>query len=96
MVLTSGQDEPVVDVSVADPTHSLFADLFITVLRQNEILLSGEMLAHEVSSRMSAYVARMGLKQTPTYSNLQDQQHMYGDFYFVPVASTAQVASLTR
>jgi hypothetical protein len=96
MVLTSGQDEPVVDGSAADPTHSLFADLFITVLRQNQILLSGEMLAHELSSRMSAYVARIGLKQTPTYSNLQDQQHMYGDFFFVPVTSSAQVASLTQ
>jgi hypothetical protein len=96
MVLTSGQDEPVVDSSSADQTHSLFADLFLTVLRQNAILLSGEMLAHEVSSRMSAYVVRAGLKQTPTYSNLQDQQHMYGDFFFVPVTGAAEVASITR
>lgn len=93
MVLTSGQDEPVVDGSAADPTHSLFAYLFITVLRQNDILLSGEMLAHELSSRMAEYAARIGLKQTPTYSNLQDPQHMFGDFFFVPVASGSQVAA---
>jgi hypothetical protein len=43
---------------------------------------------------MAAESARTGLKQTPTYSNLEDQQHMFGDFFFVPVASSAQVASL--
>jgi hypothetical protein len=96
MVLTSGRNEPVVDESAADPSHSLFAYLFITVLRQNDILLSGEMLAHELSSRMAEYSARSGLKQTPTYSNLQDPQHMFGDFFFVPVAGGAQVASATR
>jgi uncharacterized caspase-like protein len=96
MVLTSGQDEPVVDSTSADSAHSLFANLFITVLRQNDILLSGEMLAYEISSRMAETSARMGLKQTPTYSNLQDPQHMFGDFFFVPVASTARVASITR
>jgi hypothetical protein len=93
MVLTSGQDEPVVDGSAADPTHSLFAYVFITVLRQNDILMSGEMLAHEISSRMAESSARIGLKQTPTYSNLQDPQHNFGDFFFVPVTSSAQVAS---
>ena len=94
MVLTSGQNEPVVDSASVDTTHSLFAAQLITVLRQNNILLSGEMLAHEVSSRMAAESARTGLKQTPTYSNLEDQQHMFGDFFFVPVASSVQVASL--
>jgi len=96
MVLTSGQDEPVVDGSSADQTHSLFAGQFLTILRQNDILLSGEGLAHELSSRMSQYAERVGLKQTPTYSNLQDQQHMYGDFFFVPVAATVQVASIAH
>ena len=94
MVLTSGQNEPVVDSASADTVHSLFASQFITVLRQNDILLSGEMLAHEVSSRMAAEAVRTGLKQTPTYSNLEDQQHMFGDFFFVPVTSSVQVAAL--
>jgi hypothetical protein len=96
MVLTSGQNEPVVDSAETNPTHSLFAEQFLTVLRQNDILLSGEELAHELSARMAQAAARIGVKQTPTYSNLQDQQHMYGDFFFVPVASTAQVASNMR
>jgi len=93
MVLTSGQNEPVVDRTSATAAHSLFAETFITVLRQNNILLTGEMLAHELSSRMFVYAARTGLKQTPTYSNLQDPQHKFGDFFFVP-AAVVQVASL--
>jgi hypothetical protein len=95
MVLTSGQNEPVADTSLGAPRHSLFAEQFITVLRQNDILMSGEMLAAEISSRMTEQATRLGIKQTPTYSNLQDPNHKYGDFFFVPVASPMQVASLT-
>jgi hypothetical protein len=95
MVLTSGQNEPVVDSSAGATSHSLFAGLFITVLRQNDILLSGEMLAAEVSSRMAEATARLGIKQTPTYRHLQDPNHNYGEFFFVPVASPMQqVAAL--
>jgi TPR repeat protein len=93
MVLTSGQNEPVVDGTSADAIHSLFAELFITVLRQNSILLSGNVLAHELTSRIQDYARRTGLKQTPTYSNLQDPQHKFGDFFFVPLATPVQVAS---
>jgi hypothetical protein len=93
MVLTSGQNEPVVDGTSADATHSLFAEIFITVLRQNSILLSGNVLAHELTSRIQDYARRTGLKQTPTYSNLQDPQHKFGDFFFVPLAIPVQVAS---
>jgi hypothetical protein len=96
MVLTSGQDEPVPDGSDPQQTHSLFAEQFLTVLRENSILLSGQALAHELSARMAESAARTGLKQTPTYSNLQDQQHMFGDFFFVPVASGVQLASAAR
>jgi hypothetical protein len=92
MVLTSGQNEPVVDGTSTDATHSLFAEQFITVLRQNSILLPGEVLAHELNSRIQEYAHRTGLKQTPTYSNLQDPQHKFGDFFFVPLAPV-QLAS---
>ena len=92
MVLTSGQNEPVVDGTSANATHSLFAEQFITVLRQNGILLSGEVLAHELTSRIQDSARRTGLKQTPTYSNLQDPQHKFGDFFFVPLATPVQVA----
>ena len=93
MVLTSGKNEPVVDGTSTDATHSLFAERFITVLRQNSILLSGEVLAHELTSRIQEDARRTGLKQTPTYSNLQDPQHKFGDFFFVPLTTPVQVAS---
>jgi hypothetical protein len=93
MVLTSGQNEPVVDGTSTDATHSLFAERFITVLRRNSILLPGEVLAHELTSQIQEYARRTGLKQTPTYSNLQDPQHKFGDFFFVPLATPVQVAS---
>jgi hypothetical protein len=63
------------------------------VLRQNSILLSGEVLAHELTSRIQEDARRTGLKQTPTYSNLQDPQHKFGDFFFVPLTTPVQVAS---
>jgi hypothetical protein len=93
MVLTSGQNEPVVDGTSNNATHSLFAEIFITVLRQNGILLPGEVLAHELTSQIQDYTRRTGLKQTPTYSNLQDPQHKFGDFFFVPLVTPVQVAS---
>jgi TPR repeat protein len=93
MVLTSGQNEPVADSTDPSQTHSMFAEQLLTVLRENSILLSGQALAHELSGRMAESAARTGLKQTPTYSNLQDAQHMFGDFFFVPVTGNAQVAS---
>jgi hypothetical protein len=96
MVLTSGRNEPVVDSADPQQAHSLFAEQFLTVLRQNTILLSGQGLAHELSGRVADAAARTGLKQTPTYSNLQDQQHMFGDFFFVPLTSSVQVASTGR
>ena len=83
MVLTSGQNTPVVDTS-GDRNHSLFAKYFISVLRQNSGVMSGEMLSYELSSRMQPEATRMGLKQTPTYTSLQDANHEYGDFFFVP------------
>lgn len=93
MVLTSGQNTPVVDSS-GDRNHSLFAQSFLAVLRQNDRIMSGEMLSYELGSRMEPEAARMGLKQTPTYTSLQDSNHDYGDFFFLPSATPARVASL--
>ena len=94
MVLTSGQDSPVPDADSSNPPHSLFAETLIAILRQNDILLSGEMLAHEVSARMADSAAKLGLKQLPAYADLQDPNHGCGDFFFVPVTANTQVASL--
>ncbi len=83
MVLTAGGDTPVVD-SGGDPDHSLFASNFIDTLRHNRTLMSGEMLAHELFERMQPEAAKLRVKEIPTYSNLSDANHDFGDFYFLP------------
>jgi hypothetical protein len=93
MVLTSGQNTPVVD-SMGDSRHSLFAKYFIQILRQNDNVVSGQMLSYELNSRIAAAAARMGLNQAPTYTNLQDANHQFGDFFFVPAAPAMRVAAL--
>jgi hypothetical protein len=80
--------------SSGDRNHSLFAQAFLAVLRDNDSVMSGEMLSYELSGRMQVEAARMGLKQTPTYTSLQDSNHDYGDFFFLPAAAPARVASL--
>ena len=74
----------------------MFARYFIQVLRQNDNIMSGEMLSHELSDRMLAQPVRVGKDghpQTPTYSTLQDANHDVGDFFFVPTAAPAKVAA---
>ncbi|HEY5755247.1 MAG TPA: caspase family protein [Steroidobacter sp.] len=96
MVLTSGEVTPVAD-SAGDGNHSVFARYFIQVLRQNDNVMSGEMLSHELSGRMLAQpvqVGQNGQRQRPTYSTLQDANHDIGDFFFVPVAEPVKVAAL--
>jgi Caspase domain/Sel1 repeat len=94
MVLTSGMNEPVADGNAPDKSHSIFAYQFISVLRENSILLSGENLALEISNRMAAAKAQGSVKETPTYSNLQDPEDKGGDFFFVPTQRPVQVASV--
>ncbi len=81
-VLASGANIPVYDES-GDRTHSLFAKLFIEVLRQNRNVLSGEMLSHEMISRVRERIKNPE-RATPSYSFLQDAGHKAGDFFFVP------------
>jgi hypothetical protein len=96
MVLTSGQITPVAD-SAGGGNHSVFARYFIQTLRQNDNVMSGEMLSHELSGRMSMQPVKVGAsgqRQTPTYSTLQDANHDVGDFFFVPAAEGVKVAAL--
>ena len=96
MVLTSGQVTPVAD-SAGGGNHSVFARYFIQTLRQNDNVMSGEMLSHELSGRMSTQPVKVGAsgqRQTPTYSTLQDANHDVGDFFFVPAVEGVKVAAL--
>jgi Caspase domain/Sel1 repeat len=97
-VLTSGEVTPVAD-GAGDGAHSVFARYFIQILRQNDNIMSGEMLSHELSGRMLAQPVRVGKdgqRQRPTYSTLQDANHDVGDFFFVPTAASARVAAATH
>jgi hypothetical protein len=90
-VLTSGANVPFYDEN-GDRTHSMFAKLFIEVLRQNNNVLSGEMLSYELSSRLRERVEDPA-RVTPTYSFLQDAGHKAGDFFFVPKPQELLAAS---
>jgi hypothetical protein len=95
MVLTSGQVPPMPD-TVGDRSHSAFARQFLQILRQNNTIMSGEMLSHELSERLqaAALTAQVELRQKPTYSTLKDANHDVGDFFFLPTPEPVQVAGL--
>lgn len=90
-VLTSGANVPVVDAG-GDRTHSLFAKSFLEVLRQNRNVLSGEMLSHEMISRVREK-AKDPDRATPVYSSMSDTGHVSGDFFFVPMEEPLLVAT---
>jgi hypothetical protein len=93
MVLTSGGNTPVVDRG-GDPEHSLFATFFIRTLRQNNNLMSGEMVANELYALMKPATDNLHIAQVPTYAALADANHGFGDFFFTPKAKRTLMASL--
>ncbi len=95
MVLTSGENSPVADTS-GDQNYSLFAKYFISVLQENDGLMSGETLAGEIASRMAPEAKRMGIKQSPTYTKLQDPSVNLGEFFFLPPANPVQLTALNE
>jgi chromosome segregation ATPase len=91
LVLTSGANMPVTNAN-GDQTHSLFANYFIEVLRQNENVLSGEMLSHEMIFRVRESIDDPE-RATPTYQPLLGAGHGHGDFFFVPSLEASLVAA---
>jgi hypothetical protein len=88
VALTSGGLEPVADSSAG--SHSMFADLFIKVLRGNASVLA----AQEVYARIQPAVATSGdntrPKQVPEYAPIKMAGHEAGDFLFVKRTSAAR------
>ena len=93
VVLTSGANVPVTD-DTGDRTHSLFAKYFMEILRQNENVLSGEMLSYELGARVREKAENPD-RVTPSYTSLQDAGHRGGDFFFVPVPQALMVAQMS-
>jgi hypothetical protein len=90
-VLTSGANVPVYDEN-GDRRHSMFAKSFLEVLRQNKNVLSGEMLSHEMITRVRERAEHPD-RATPAYNFLQDAGHKAGDFFFVPMEEPLLVAT---
>jgi len=91
LVLTSGANMPVTSAN-GDQKHSLFATYFIEVLRQNENVLSGEMLSHEMIFRVRDSIEDPE-RATPTYTPLLGAGHGHGDFFFVPSMESTMLAA---
>ncbi|MDB6062096.1 MAG: peptidase [Verrucomicrobiaceae bacterium] len=87
LLLASGGDFPVLDNG--GDTHSVFADAFISVLRDNTRLLTGPELYREVKSRVQKSASALQFQQEPVYKAIKEAGHEVGDFFFVPTAATA-------
>ena len=81
--LTSGGVQPVADAS-SKGSHSLFAAALLTVLRDNNQLLTGQQLFREIAAGMALRGANAGLKQAPEYAPIQFAGHEAGEFFLLP------------
>ncbi len=81
--LTSGGVRPVLDIGRG--RHSIFANAFLEVLRENDSILEGERLFLAVRTRVTKSAIRLHFEQIPTYSPIHLAGHeSLGDFIFVP------------
>ena len=74
--LTSGGLEPVMDSGGGN--HSVFAQAFLSVLKENNAVLDGHQLFTVVRKKVM-----VGSEQTPEYGDLRKAGHDGGDFLFV-------------
>ncbi len=81
--LTSGGVQPVADTS-SDGKHSIFAATLLSVLRDDNQLLTGQHLFREVMSGMALRGAHSGLQQAPEYAPIQFAGHESGEFFLMP------------
>ena len=84
-VLTSGGENPVLDLGVGD--HSIFANALLSVLNSNEGLLEGNRLHREVLRKMRVNMARVNQSQVPEYAPIKHAGHEGGEFFLQPVRS---------
>jgi hypothetical protein len=80
--LTSGGVQPVADASRGE--HSMFAAALISVLNDNNQLLTGQRLFREIASNMALKSANAGLQQVPEYAPIQFAGHEAGEYFFMP------------
>jgi hypothetical protein len=81
MVMTSGGIEPVIDT--IGGRHSIFAELFLSLLRSNVGVVSGQDVFQQLRLRVTAIADRREVRQVPEYAPIKFAGHESGDFFFV-------------
>jgi hypothetical protein len=76
-VITSGGEEPVMDTGGKNG-HSVFAAAFIDVLKDNEDIIDGLALFHQLRDKV-----KLNADQQPDYADMRWAGHESGDFVFV-------------
>ncbi len=89
--LTSGGVQPVADASKSG--HSVFATALLTVLRDNNQLLTGQELFREIAAGMALRSANAGLQQAPEYAPIQFAGHEAGEFFLMPESGGRKTAA---
>jgi hypothetical protein len=84
MAMTSGGIAPILDSGGG--THSIFAEVFLKVLRGNDGLLIGRDLFRQVQLQVVETAARLPLAQAPEYAPIKGG-YEGGDFVLVPSTS---------
>lgn len=81
MALTAGGIQPVLDSGGGK--HSVFAQAFIQVLKENTGILAGQDLFTMVQAQVAAAAQRVDATQVPEYAPIKFAGHEAGDFFFV-------------
>ena len=81
-VLTSGGDQPVMDAGGGG--HSIFARVFLQVLRDNDRVMEGTALYGALFDQVRQSAAQYRVEQEPRYAYIADAGHRYGEFLFIP------------
>ena len=93
--LTSGGVQPVADAA-SKGGHSVFATALLTVLRDNNQLLTGQEMFREIAAGMALRSANAGLQQAPEYAPIQFAGHEAGEFFLMPENAGRKTAALSR
>jgi len=80
-VLTSGGVKPVVDD--AGNGHSVFANAFISTLREGRGAVESSEIFRKVEERVANRSQELALDQTPRYAQLKNTGHEFGEFILV-------------
>ena len=82
VVLSAGGLQPVAD-SIDRSEHSVFANAFLSVLKNSDNIIDADTLATQVGFIVST-ATKDSIRQVPRYAPLARGGHQGGEFYFVP------------